>query len=193
MDPPIWSIDYETLAEILELEYLYGPKMYWQPGDPLPPWKPPTKKADLEKYRWAMIDFVEWAYCQQPDPEMKHSPSEVYELIQHGLEIELARNGDIEPLRRAYPHLAEFLHAPAGPVGKRKTGGLYPTSSRAQWAASTVTDVKAIWQRYYGKKVRRFTPTAEEIVANIFGVTTTDVRRALNLNKLRKHRETVSS
>lgn len=192
--------DQDTLIDILEEERLHGPKMYWNEGDPPPPWKPPPVKRNSEKYRGAMIDFVEWHLNRLPDPDSTPNPPEVSErqaewIENLGPEKEYARRGDVEPLREKRPDLAEFLHAP---VRKRKQGmrvtGGYSVSERARWAADAVPDVKALWKKHYKKKVRRFEPKVEEIVAEIWGVDVKDVKRVLSRDKLKRHkkrRETV--
>ena len=188
-----YKIDYERLVEIIEEQ----PKLCWAPGEKPPPWKPP--KASLKKYRQAMIDFVDWHLCDQlPEPDLTPNPPDVYkqhldwltELNKDRPEIEAAERGDIEPLRKKFPHLAKFLHLPPHPKHKRKTN--YLPIERARRAVEDIPRVTALWEKFYKKKVRRFEPSTVEIVANLWGVEVKDVRQVLNQRKGKKHREKVS-
>ena len=101
--------DREELLKIIE---------YMQNGPPKPPWKPPGK-ARFETYRRAMIDFVGWHLRRLPIPliviDPDHDPKRHVEWLKNfGPEIDKARRGDIEPLRKKLPHLAEFSTFPRG-------------------------------------------------------------------------------
>jgi hypothetical protein len=86
---------------------------------------------------------------------------EAYVLAQA---IKQADNGDIEPLRRLYPHLAGFLRRP-----KRQRGKRFAKNNRSP-VKEAVYDVKRIrdlWLVNYQKKKRsKDLVTAEQIAAD---------------------------
>jgi hypothetical protein len=97
------------------------------------------------------------------------------------MEISSAEDGDIEPLRRALPHLARFLHLPKQPNGvRRPMDDEY--GDRVRVAVNDVTRIRALWQRRHHKKNRpKGQVTAEEIAAERWRVNVEDV-----LAKLKK-------
>ena len=163
-----YRIDYEQSIEIIEEQLRHEPKMDWNEGDPRPPWKPDRDK----RYRQKMTDWVNWHLDHAPTPDFTPStPDEAkrqWELLKNdGLEIAAAERGDIEPLRKKWPHLAKYLHLAKRERGKRFASLPWCESDPAKFAAIEVKEIAALWQKYYGKKVRRrrFEPSAAEIAA----------------------------
>ena len=169
--------------------------MGWNPGDLPPPWEPPAGKAKFEKYKWEMIDFASWHLFgpdfPDPPPVMKDVPypEEFMEVIPSALYD--AGRGDIEPLRRAFPQLAEFLHLPPEKKrdhGVRVTGG-YDLHWRAKGAAKAVPRIRALWEQTYEKSKRRLPPLVEQIAAEMFSVKVEDVELWLSRDKAEKHKQ----
>jgi hypothetical protein len=96
--------------------------------------------------------------------------------------IDQAEHGNIEPLRRHYPHLADYLHLP-----KRKRGYRFhpkPLVDFVQTAANDVPRIHALWAKHYKKKKRRRGQmSAEEFAALLWDVDVNDVR---NVRKQRR-------
>lgn len=147
----------------------------------LPPWQ-----ARSPRERLLMIDWVHSKLEDEHIRIMKEAnargctPEELHWFFNLGPEIQSARNGDIEPLRKRLPHIAEFIHRP-----KRKRGQRFPKRTvdfdKAKAAALLVPQIRALWLQNYGKRNRPASrgPSAEEIAARYFGAEVEDVVRAL--------------
>jgi hypothetical protein len=90
-------------------------------------------------------------------------------LAKDGPQLAAAAHGDLEPLRRKYPHLARFINLPRGKRGptwrgKRSRYFLRQRSSK-ELQANLVRLIREIWVEYYGRKNRKAEdgPSAEEI------------------------------
>jgi len=96
--------------------------------------------------------------------------------------IDDAKHGNIQPLRRNYPHLAAYLHLP-----KRKRGQRFhrqPLIDFVQVAANHVPRIYALWAKHYKKKKRsRDQMSAEDFAALLWNVEVNDVR---NVRKQRR-------
>ena len=151
------------------------PVMDWEEGDPLPPWKPNRDR----RYRQKITDWTNWQLDRAPFEEIKpnYMPLPFEWLSNGGPEIVAAEKGDIAPLRRKFPQLAAFLHLPKRGHGKRLPIKQWCDHDPARFAALEVEEIKALWQRHYGKRVRRFKPTAVEIAAGRWGVAPADVEQ----------------
>jgi len=83
----------------------------------------------------------------------------------YSYEIEQAEQGDIEPLRLRYPHLARFLHLPKLGRGKhrlrRDSHAMHPVDA----AADDVERILKLWKQHYDKRNRKTDPTAAQIAA----------------------------
>jgi hypothetical protein len=95
--------------------------------------------------------------------------------------IEQADKGDIEPLRRLFPHLARFMCRPPRERGKR-----FPKNTEddpVRRAAADVKLIRALWAKHYGKKNRppNDRVTAVQIAADRWGVN--DVTLTNRMNK----------
>ncbi len=131
--------------------------------------------------RWSTSSSGTLTNCQTRSsrPTRRSSTSGMSSGWRSPPEIAYAEDGDIEPLRKKLPHLAKFLRLPPWPKHKRKTPG-YLLSFQAQRAADMVPEVRALRERTYGK-TKQFKPTAEEIVADIWGVTVAEVKLGLRI------------
>jgi hypothetical protein len=142
----------------------------------------PRWSARDERDRKQMHDWV----CERLD-----DPKEGFNLIRYGLtkrpeltrptieEVEdeeqwrkaEARLGNVEPLRRAHPDLAEFLFSP-----KRKRGQKLPprwVGPEDVWlAAVDAKFIPMIWKKYYrrSRRTREDGPSAVDIAARKWGV-----------------------
>jgi hypothetical protein len=98
-----------------------------------------------------------------------------------------ARRGNIEPLRRLFPFIAELIHEPKRVRGQRRPHSRLPEHEAFRrfavgMAADDVRRLRdVIWPRHYGRWKRRSGegPTAEEIAAIRRGVTVDEVRAAV--------------
>ena len=98
-----------------------------------------------------------------------------------GFAIRAAEDGDIEPLRKKYPHLARYLQLPK----RSGKGDRFPRprpmsdyQERTLLAASDVGRIRRFWKEAYGKKNRPHGQIgAEEIAANRWNVSVDDVIR----------------
>lgn len=143
-----------------------------------------------DKPRWSARDERDWKQMYDWVCERLDDPKEVFNFRRFGLEpAELtrptiedfedeeewrkaeARLGDVEPLRRAHPDLAEFLFSP-----KRKRGQKLPPRRHRPdnvWlAAVDAKFIPIIWKAYYGrsKRTREDGPSAVDIAAQKWGV-----------------------
>jgi hypothetical protein len=159
---------------------------------PLPDWNSREPEPMLEWLR-AMLDkeneeFVATFEDEPFDPrqfekerqEEQQQRANVAKLDKWALDQ--AKHGNIEPLRRNYPHLADFLHLP-----KRKRGYRFhrkPLLDFVQVAANAVPHIHALWAKHYKKKKReRGQTSAEEFAALLWDVDVNDVR---NVRKQRR-------
>jgi hypothetical protein len=107
-----------------------------------------------------------------------------------------ARRGNLGPLRKLFPEIAEFIHEPKRVRGQRRPytkrrGGVDGlrralASLAEQRAVDSVRQLRAIiWPRYYGRWKRRPEdgPSAEEIAAVRCGLTMDQVQRAMKVRK----------
>jgi hypothetical protein len=83
--------------------------------------------------------------------------------------IDAAHYGDIEPLRKRYPHIAQFIHLPReGHRGKypRRSSG---TITCVEDAVEAAAFVRRFWREVYGRKNRsRDDLSAEAVVADYY-------------------------
>ena len=189
--PIIWGMpDDETLIEIFEEQIAAEPKMYWYEGDREPSWLPDGGR----RYVLKMTDWTNWQLDQKiPDPGFitpNHPPDfykEHFERLREwrkngGPEIEAAKSGDIEPLRRKYPHLVKFLHL--AKRGKRDPTPPWMKNTRAKLAAIDVRQIYEIWKEHYeGKWKRRDEPSAVKIAADRWGVEVKDVKPWIGISR----------
>jgi hypothetical protein len=98
--------------------------------------------------------------------------------------IKLAKLGHIEPLRKLYPDIAEFIHLP-----KRKRGQRFPNPmaelNPIKQAALDAQRIRALWKKFYSGHRRPRGNSAEDFAARLWGK---DIPVAKILNRLRKMR-----
>jgi hypothetical protein len=171
---PKYRIDYEHLAEIIDEQRLHEPRMDWEEGDPRPPWKPDRDKRYLQK----ITDWTNWHLDRTPETDWKPNYKTHFEWLKNdGPEIAAAERGNVEPLRKKYPHLAKFLHRAKRERHKRGPSLPWDAHDPAKFAAIEVEEIKAIWKHHYNREKRRFKPTAVEIAADRWNVSVADVKR----------------
>jgi hypothetical protein len=98
-----------------------------------------------------------------------------------------ARCGNLGPLRKLFPDIAEFIHEPKRVRGQRRPRRYvedvflrYARRMAEQRAVESVRQLRGIiWPRHYGRVKRRDGPSAEEIAAIRCGLTVDEVRRAM--------------
>jgi hypothetical protein len=116
----------------------------------------------------------------------------VYPKVPDGQRLESAkqdaRRGNLRPLRKLFPEIAEFIHEPKRVRGQRRPYvrdpfGRHARGEAEQRAVDSVHQLRAIiWPRYYGRKKRR-DALAEEVAATRCGLTVEQVRRAMKTRK----------
>jgi hypothetical protein len=81
--------------------------------------------------------------------------------------MEAARNGNMAPLRKHYPKLAEFLHPPPLGAGQYKR----QLSQLEKPARDLVSRIRSLWSANFNRKRRRRDDgiTAVEIAARYLG------------------------
>lgn len=148
---------------------------------PLPPWH----ARNRSERRW-MIDWVIGRWSMLPDPPQRvSSDADGNKFIAWwydgcGREIEAAEHGDIEPLRKKFPHIARFLNLPVLP--NKKNWPKRKTYARDESAAAIMRDVKAIWRQYYGRTTRpQGSVGMAEIAAEILNAKTSVIREGRRL------------
>jgi hypothetical protein len=102
--------------------------------------------------------------------------------------IEAAQSGNIEPLRKLYPHLAPFLTLPTLPHGQKWKDRRLAAYDAATAAAMLVPIIREIWKQHYHKKNRRPEDgySAVEIAASYLEVKPSAVeRKRKNLTRKR--------
>jgi hypothetical protein len=148
-----------------------------EPACERPPWEMPANGTPAQKKDWRRR-FIQWS-CERLDErysaeyerpqvidKLYPATSRPFDPVESALES--ARCGRIEPLRRLYPHLAEFLHVRPG-RGKHPRITKYRRINERQLAAWAVSCVRRVWQGSYGKTNRSIDPTAHDVVAEFIG------------------------
>jgi hypothetical protein len=100
-----------------------------------------------------------------------------------GLEIMAARRGNIEPLRRRYPGIAEYINLPKQKRGVRRTTSKRPHDN-VDMAVADVSRIRKLWLLHFGRTKRRPGDhlTAEKIAAAWWDVAVDDVLRRVKKN-----------
>jgi hypothetical protein len=81
--------------------------------------------------------------------------------------IEDARQGNVEPLRKIYPHIAEFIHSPR--EGRRGKYSRWRGVTAIDAAVEAAAFVRLFWREVYGRKNRgRDDLSADSIVADYY-------------------------
>jgi hypothetical protein len=102
---------------------------------------------------------------------------------QKELAREQAEQGNLEPLRKQYPELVQFLNRPRRKRGQRfkkkpPTDHLRALHCRLEEALSELPLIRDFWKKHYGKTNRPAGQlTAEEIVAERWNLNLAEVNR----------------
>ena len=107
-----------------------------------------------------------------------------------------ARRGNLEPLRKRYPEIAEFIHAPRRAQGQRrsylpKNWNVWKDFSHKMQLEMAIDDVRLlrtfIWPKHYGRMKRRVDdgPSAEDIVAELYKLDPDQIRDAIRARSRR--------
>jgi hypothetical protein len=157
-------------------------RQYWRWGKngDAPDWECPTE-ADVKKFRRWTIHELESRTDWEEQLEKYWPPDETAEERA----MRVADEGDIEPLKKLYPHLARFLFPPVGSTkGDRRPKDPYKGSIWAKAAAADAVMIRAIWLESYGVWKRRKEPTAAGIAAGLYdGVDVRSVKTALKTKR----------
>ena len=112
---------------------------------------------------------------------------------QKELAREQAEQGNLEPLRKQYPELVQFLNRPRRKRGQRfkkkpPTDHLRALHCRLEEARSELPRIRAFWKKHYGKTNRpKGQLTAEEIVAERWDLDEEEVyRRRISRERLKR-------
>jgi hypothetical protein len=105
-----------------------------------------------------------------------------------------ARNGNPEQLKRLHPELSEFIHSPKRKQGQRKSYRpkcyVWTDIFREELLEMAIDDVRllrrVIWPKHYdGRSKRRTAPSAEEIVAERYGLIADQIYDAIRARSRR--------
>jgi hypothetical protein len=156
----------------------------------LPPWAGSERdRRRLIEWSIAQLDALDAehdAKLDDPPSSWTYPPETIWwEAIERAKLA--ARRGNIEPLRRLFPSIAEFIHEPKRARGQRRSYSRLREHEafRRVVAGMAAADVRrlrdVIWPRNYGRWKRRSGdgPTAEEIAAIRHDVTVDEVRQAM--------------
>jgi hypothetical protein len=106
-----------------------------------------------------------------------------------------ARYNNLEPLRKLYPEIAQYINEPKRVRGQRRSytsqkyfANPFIEVARAYTESWAIQDVRrlreTVWPKFYGRSKRRRddAPSAEAIVAARYGLTEDEVRKAIKSN-----------
>jgi hypothetical protein len=162
----------------------------------LPPWKATCERERKWMIEWSIAEIIALDNQHQRDDV----PQSVWENIPPPSRDERlkaakrrARRGDLSPLRRLYPEIAEYIHEPKRVRGQRRPyvmalqegENVYSWAHRAQAEGMAVDIVRElreiVWPQHYGRWKRRRDdgPSAEEIAGVFCGLTADEVRAAI--------------
>ncbi len=133
-----------------------------------------------------MADWVNWQLDKALEQEIGRlsisDPAFEQWLFGDGPTLEAARKGNLDPLRKRYPHIAKYLNLP------RQKRGKYQRAVKRPDLMAAVRDVgliRELWEDHYGKRrrLRDEKPTAAEIAAERWDVSEADVENQLKRGK----------
>jgi hypothetical protein len=146
--------------------------------------KPPWTGDERRMVEWVIqeldLSLFDFEYAQRHTPEAVERAEQFFDSAKDEDEVATAiycaEHGDIEPLRRLYPHYAEFLNLP-----KRANHSQWPKLPSRRFklsdpkvallfAADDVRRIRAIWRHHYHRKNRRDPPFAEDIAAERWNI-----------------------
>jgi hypothetical protein len=163
-------------------------------GAALPPWeaRSDAQRRAMTEWSIAQLDALDAALDALSDDDAKDwtFPPEVLWRERFEAAKQAARRGNLGPLRKLFPELAEFIHEPKRVRGQRRpyvgVRDVFRRHARReveQRAVDSVHQLRSIiWPRYYGRKKRR-DALAEEVAATRCGLTVEQMRRAMKTRK----------
>ena len=131
-------------------------------GNTLPPWS----GNDEAMYRWC-DEMLQEQIEKELSANATKFPTWEALMADEAIALHMARDGQLEPLRKLYPHLAPFLHPPS------KRGKYRRDETQLKRAAlDLVKRVKALWRIHYGRRKRGSGDgiSANEIAARYLGL-----------------------
>jgi hypothetical protein len=141
----------------------------------IPQWQPAAGASSAARQRWQQ-EMQEWiGHVLDWRTETKIKSANEYWGRQGSKKyfeqsaIAAAHYGDIEPLRRRHPSIAQFIHLP-----REKQRGKYPrrssgTITSIEGAVEAAAFVRLFWREVYGRKNRRRDDlSADGIVADYY-------------------------
>lgn len=185
-----------------------APDLIWEaptPKLPKPPWWS-RNKNDVEWMKAWVFERLKVRFAERLnklyaelkarggiefDPET-HRGTIVHRTLQDMKDA--AEQGNMEPLREAYPELAEYLHPRKRKPGERR----FSRDLELDDAVEDVHFIRQLWKREYGGRWKRRQPNAddanpqgnppfaEEIAAEFHHVDATEVRSRAGKNFARK-------
>jgi len=158
----------------------------WDNGRPLPPTPPPWNASDQEMPDWSLacLDEMEAAIADVDmslPPDQRFKPFDMCQLMEPGSEawaIAEAKRGNMDPLRKLYPQLAEFLCPPRLKRGQHFKPVQWDKNARIRMARFDAYRIKVIWKGIYGRCHRsKGLITAEKIAAERWGISVKALKR----------------
>ncbi len=128
----------------------------------LPPWQAHNEREWEEMYRWVVGKIQETRENRKGVPLLDWFESDDAAIL-------AAWQGNMQPLRVKYPHLAPFLHPPKR--GKGKHLRPHPGDALLQAVEDAAKLIPQIWEKYFPGKVRHKEdgPSALDIAARLHG------------------------
>jgi hypothetical protein len=150
------------------------------------PWEPDKDASDATKARDRRrmirrlreilddIDICDLAAANRDNVEATEAWFKAY-----GPQLRAFEHGDVEPLRRALPGIAKAINLP-----RRADRSKWPKPRRQDCidgAARDVRRIRALWKKHYGhvQRPRGDDLRAEQIAADLWGVTIDDIERRM--------------
>jgi hypothetical protein len=160
------------------------------PDPALPPWIATCKREREAMIKWVLnrLDMqMAERTALEPSDDRHINLYTVHQSPRARLERakRLARAGNVAPLQRLYPELAEFIHPPKRKRGQRRSYRDETALFERDGLSAVVEDVKrirALWRQHYGLwKRRRDEVSAEKIAGLRHDMSEDEVRAAIKL------------
>lgn len=163
----------------------------------IPEWSPPADASLRQRRQWRkdmqiwIGSVLDWRTETRMNAANKRAVEESVEDYLEQSAIYHAHYGDIEPLRKRHPRIAQFIHLPReGHRGKypRRSSG---TISSVEAAVEAAAFVKLFWREVYGHRNRRREDdmSAEAVVARHYNdMGFVEVTEAAIKKRARKYR-----
>jgi hypothetical protein len=139
----------------------------------IPQWQPPPGASPRQLRQWRK-EMREWIGCVLDwRTETKIESANEYWRRQGSKKyfersaIEDARQGNVEMLRKLYPHIAEFIHSPR--EGRRGKYSRWRGVTAIDAAVEDAAFVRLFWREVYSRKNRgRDDLSADSVVADYY-------------------------